>query len=76
MRESIDAGLNNRAKALEYALQFARDMDRDTSDEFVGMYVNERTRDMGDEGVRAIRLLLSEGARIGLVPKVEVEVID
>ncbi|MEX2243879.1 MAG: MqnA/MqnD/SBP family protein [Fimbriimonadaceae bacterium] len=76
MRESIDAGLNNRDKALEYALQFARDMDRETSDEFVGMYVNERTRDMGDDGVRAIRLLLSEGARIGLVPKVEVEVVD
>jgi 1,4-dihydroxy-6-naphthoate synthase len=76
MRESIDAGLNNRDRALEYALQFARDMDRDTSDEFVGMYVNERTRDMGDEGVKAIKLLLSEGARIGLVPKVDVEVID
>jgi 1,4-dihydroxy-6-naphthoate synthase len=76
MRESIDAGLNNRAEALEYALQFARDMDRDTSDEFVGMYVNERTRDMGEEGVKAIRLLLSEGARIGLVPRVDVEVVD
>jgi 1,4-dihydroxy-6-naphthoate synthase len=76
MRESIDAGLNNRDKALEYALQFARDMDRETSDEFVGMYVNDRTRDMGDDGVRAIRLLLSEGARIGLVPKVDVEVVD
>lgn len=76
MRESIDAGLNNRAQALEYALQFARDMDRDTSDEFVGMYVNERTRDMGEEGVKAIRLLLSEGARIGLVPSVDVEVVD
>ena len=76
MRESIDAGLNNREKALGYALQFARGMDHDTSDEFVGMYVNERTRDMGEEGVRAIRLLLSEGARIGLVPAVEVEVVD
>lgn len=76
MRESIEASLGNREKALEYALQFARGMDHDTSDEFVGMYVNERTRDMGDEGVRAIRLLLSEGARIGLVPAVEVAVID
>lgn len=76
MRESIDAGLKNRQPALEYALQFARDMDVDTSDEFVGMYVNERTRDMGDDGIKAIRLLLSEGARIGLVPPVEVDVID
>ncbi|MCW5939357.1 MAG: hypothetical protein KF884_02495 [Fimbriimonadaceae bacterium] len=76
MRESIDAGLAERAKALDYALQFARGMDRQTSDTFVGMYVNDRTRDMGEDGVRAIRLLLSEGHRIGLVPPVEVEVVD
>ncbi len=76
MRESISASLANRAKALDYALQFARGMDTPTSDEFVGMYVNERTRDMGEEGVKAIKLLLSEGARIGLVPPVEVEVVD
>ncbi len=76
MRESIAASLANRAKALDYALQFARGMDAPTSDEFVGMYVNERTRDMGEEGIRAIRLLLSEGARIGLVPAVEVDVVD
>ncbi len=76
MRESIDAGLTHRAEALAYALQFARGMNPDTSDEFVGMYVNGRTRDMGDEGIKAIRLLLSEGARIGIVPAVEVDVVD
>ncbi|MBS1714897.1 MAG: ABC transporter substrate-binding protein [Armatimonadetes bacterium] len=76
MRESIDVGLNERASALDYALQFARGMDRGTSDTFVGMYVNDRTRDMGGEGVKAIRLLLSEGARIGIVPSVQVDVID
>ncbi|MDI9641121.1 hypothetical protein QPK87_05520 [Kamptonema cortianum] len=76
MRESIDASLNNRETALEYALQFARGMNPKTSDTFVGMYVNDRTRDMGDAGVKAIRLLLSEGARIGLVPEVTVDVID
>jgi 1,4-dihydroxy-6-naphthoate synthase len=76
MRESITAGLTNRAKALDYALQFARGMDVSTSDEFVGMYVNERTLDMGEEGVAAIKLLLKKGAEAGLVPKVEVEVVD
>jgi 1,4-dihydroxy-6-naphthoate synthase len=76
MRESISAGLNNRDKALEYALQFARGMDTPTSDEFVGMYVNERTLDMGEEGVAAIRLLLQKGADIGLVPRVHVDVVD
>ncbi|MCG9894722.1 MAG: hypothetical protein MH204_04545 [Fimbriimonadaceae bacterium] len=76
MRESIEQSLANREEAVTYALQFARGMDRQTSDTFVGMYVNERTRDMGDEGVAAIRLLLKLGAEIGLVPAVEVEVID
>jgi 1,4-dihydroxy-6-naphthoate synthase len=76
MRESIEAGLNHRAQALDYALQFARDMDVETSDTFVGMYVNERTRDMGEDGVKAIKLLLQLGAEAGLVPAVEVEVAD
>ncbi len=76
MRESIAAGLDNREKALDYALQFARDMDRETSDEFVGMYVNDRTRDMGEEGIKAIRLLLGLGNAIGMVPATVVDVID
>jgi 1,4-dihydroxy-6-naphthoate synthase len=76
MRESISAGLNNRDKALDYALQFARGLDRETSDEFVGMYVNERTLDMGDAGISAIKLLLQRGAAAGIVPPVNIEVVD
>jgi len=76
MRESIQAGLANREQALQYALRFARGMDAATSDEFVGMYVNERTLDMGQEGIDAIRLLLRKGAEIGMVPMVEVSVVD
>jgi len=76
MRESISAGLNNRAEALDYALQFARGLDRDTSDEFVGMYVNDRTLDMGGEGIAAIRELLRRGAEAGIVPPVEIAVVD
>jgi 1,4-dihydroxy-6-naphthoate synthase len=76
MRESIGAGLSHRKEALGYALEFARGMDTETSDEFVGMYVNNRTLDMGEEGVKAIRLLLEKGAKLGLVPDVQVEVVD
>lgn len=76
MRESISAGLKERSKALDYALTFARGMDISTSDKFVGMYVNERTLDMGEEGVAAIKLLLQKGADAGIVQKVEVEVVD
>jgi 1,4-dihydroxy-6-naphthoate synthase len=76
MRESISAGLGERSKALDYALQFARGMDVETSDTFVGMYVNERTKDMGEDGVKAIRLLLQLGAEAGIVPPVKVDVVD
>jgi 1,4-dihydroxy-6-naphthoate synthase len=76
MQESISAGLSKRENALDYALQFSRGMSVETSDKFVGMYVNDRTLDMGDSGLKAIKLLLSEGARIGLVPNVTVEVVD
>lgn len=76
MRESIGAGLGKRENALEYALQFARGMDTQTSDTFVGMYVNDRTKDMGEEGVAAIRLLLQKGAEADLIPGVEFEVVD
>jgi len=75
MRESIEAGLRQRGNALEYALTFARGMDVSTSDKFVGMYVNERTLDMGEEGVAAIRLLLQRGADAGIVPRVDIEVV-
>lgn len=76
MKASIEAGLSNRKEALEYALQFARGMDEKTSDEFVGMYVNERTLDMGSEGLAAIKLLLERGADAGIVPQVEVQLAD
>lgn len=76
MRESIHAGLSHRKEALDYALQFARGMDVPTSDEFVGMYVNERTLDMGDEGIRSIKLFLQKGSELGIVPPVEVTVAD
>ena len=51
-------------------------MDVPTSDEFVGMYVNNRTLDMGDEGITSIRLFLKKGSEIGIVPEVTVDVVD
>lgn len=76
MRESISAGLAERKTALDYALQFARGLDTETSDTFVGMYVNERTLDMGEDGVKAIRTMLRLGAEAGFVPNINVEVVD
>jgi 5,8-dihydroxy-2-naphthoate synthase len=68
LRESIQYALDHRAEALEYAMQFARDLDTASADKFVGMYVNERTLDYGDDGRQAVRLLLDLGYRQGIIP--------
>ncbi|HEX9351600.1 MAG TPA: MqnA/MqnD/SBP family protein [Gaiellaceae bacterium] len=65
LAESIRAGLDNRERALEYALQFGRGLDDELADRFVGMYVNELTEDYGDEGRRAVSELLRRGEEIG-----------
>jgi 1,4-dihydroxy-6-naphthoate synthase len=49
-------------------MQFARDLDSSSADKFVGMYVNERTLDYGDDGRQAVRLLLDLGYRQGIIP--------
>jgi 1,4-dihydroxy-6-naphthoate synthase len=59
LRESIDAALEHRDEALEYALGFGRGMDTERGDRFIDMYVNDKTRDYGDEGREAIRELLT-----------------
>jgi 1,4-dihydroxy-6-naphthoate synthase len=60
LREAIDVGLANRDEALRYAAGFGRGIDASTADEFVGMYVNDLTLDMGERGRRAVALLLGE----------------
>jgi 1,4-dihydroxy-6-naphthoate synthase len=68
LRESIQYALIHREEALEYAMQFARDLDVDTANRFVGMYVNERTLDYGEEGRRAVQLLLDRAFEAKLIP--------
>jgi len=68
IRDSVSYALEHREPALNYALQFARDMDPQLADKFIGMYVNRWTLDYGEEGRRAVRELLARGAAVGLVP--------
>ena len=68
IRESVGYALEHREAALDYAMQFARDMDPMLADKFIGMYVNRWTLDYGEEGRRAVRELLARGAAVGLVP--------
>lgn len=70
LRESIRYSLANREDALQYAMQFARDMDPALADRFVAMWVNELTLDYGDRGREAVRRLLREGHECGVIPHV------
>ena len=65
LRDSIDAGLANRKDAMAYAMRYGRGLDETLADRFVGMYVNELTRDYGEEGRRAVEELLRRGEAIG-----------
>jgi 1,4-dihydroxy-6-naphthoate synthase len=68
LKASIQYALDHREDALNYAMQFARDLDTQTADQFVGMYVNERTLDYGDEGRRAVQLLFDRAYEAGIIP--------
>ena len=68
LRESIRYSLANREDALEYAMQFARDMDPDLADRFVAMWVNDLTLDYTERGREAVRRILSEGFERGIIP--------
>jgi len=69
IKQSIQYALDHREEALSYAMQFARDLDPGLADKFVGMYVNERTLDYGEEGRAAIRRLLEMGHEAGIIPQ-------
>ena len=68
VRDSIQHALDHREQALDYAMQFARELNPSLANRYVGMYVNERTIDFGDDGREAIRLILRMGFERGIIP--------
>jgi 1,4-dihydroxy-6-naphthoate synthase len=77
LRASIAYSLDNRAEAIAYARSYGRGLDESQTDEFVGMYVNQRTLDYGEDGRRAVQLFLDRGHEAGIIPhRVEVDFVD
>jgi 1,4-dihydroxy-6-naphthoate synthase len=77
MRESIDFGLDHRDEAIEHAMAYARDMNKQLADKFVGMYVNDFTRDYGKRGRAAIRKFLGDAQRAGYIDSLaEIEFVE
>jgi len=68
LKRSIQYGLDHRQAALDYALQFGRDVDRAQADQFVRMYVNDWTLDFGERGRESVRVLLERGYQAGVIP--------
>jgi len=69
LRESIEFGLAHRAEAVQHSMPYARDMDSDLTSQFIGMYVNEFTRDYGEVGREAIRRFLGEARERGYIDR-------
>jgi len=69
IRDSVEYGLEHREEALNYAMQFARDMETETADQFISMYVNKWTLGYGDRGKRAVTELIARGTAAGLLPE-------
>jgi 1,4-dihydroxy-6-naphthoate synthase len=67
MRESIDYGLAHREEAVRHSMPYARDMDAPLASKFIGMYVNDFTRDYGDAGREAIRRFLTTASEAGYI---------
>ncbi|MBV9007926.1 MAG: ABC transporter substrate-binding protein [Verrucomicrobia bacterium] len=77
LRESIDYGLAHREEAVRHSMPYARDMDDKLASRFIGMYVNEYTRDYGERGREAIRRFLGDARAAGYVAReVTVEFVE
>ena len=77
LRQSIRYALDHRQEALRHALQFARNLDAASADRFVGMYVNDRTLDYGEDGRRSVQLFLDRAYERRVIPHpVRVEFVE
>lgn len=76
-KASVVYSLEHRKEALEYALSFARDMEEKLADKYVGMYVNERTVDFGEDGRKALRLMFDMAYEKGILKEpVKIEFVE
>jgi 5,8-dihydroxy-2-naphthoate synthase len=76
IRDSVQWALDHRDEALDHALSYGRGLDRERGDQFVGMYVNGFTMDLGARGEEALRLLLRRGHEAGIIDeRVEPEIV-
>lgn len=69
LKKSIEVANQERPQAIQYAIQYGRGIKENLGDKFVGMYVNDDTLEMGEEGEKALNLLFEKGYKAGLLPQ-------
>lgn len=69
LRESIEYGLAHRQEGVRHSMSYARGMETELTDKFVGMYVNDYTIDYGERGREAVKLLLARAHEAGIIPR-------
>jgi 1,4-dihydroxy-6-naphthoate synthase len=69
LHDSIAYALSHRTEAVDYAQQFGRGLDKERTDKFVGMYVNDLTLGYGDRGRKAVERLMTEAFEKGIIPR-------
>ena len=70
LKESIKYSLKHREEAVNFAMRYARDLNKEKADKFIGMYVNELTVDYGDRGRKAIIEFLKQAYEMDFIPKI------
>jgi 1,4-dihydroxy-6-naphthoate synthase len=69
LHDSIAYALSHRKEAIDYAQQFGRGLDKDRTDRFVGMYVNDLTLGYGERGRKGVERLMNDAFENGLIPR-------
>lgn len=75
LKESIQYAIQNPDEAVEYAMRFARGMDREMTKKFATMYVNEYTYEMPESVVAAIEQMFDMAAERGIVKKPRLDIL-
>lgn len=74
-RASVEYAWQHPQASRDYVLEHAQEMDPNVADSHIELYVNEFTRDLGEDGYNAIEALLGRAARERLVPEFDLSLL-
>ncbi len=69
IRQSLRYAQQHSTEVMEYCKEHSQEMDEKVMKDHIGLYVNDFSLDLGDEGLAAVRRLLEEAERRGVFPR-------